>query len=848
MRFIKVILVILLVSILLISLVFFARKQIAAYSINNYLLAHKAQLSCLDFDLTSALDIFINKACINTPQADIELINTRVQLSSRLQVSAINIDAMTINAKAKLFKQNNSEPPFIESDSFEHYLSKIAHFTLPLTVTVKGFTYLPFYQLDNYPLGNPQKPVFYGQLVANKNNINFSLKDNKQEDILSAEFVPKKESFSAILNTDLAKLTSLLAIHQLTLPAKLDKNITLEGKLATQLQWHEKTLTAKSQLNNFSIDSTTGPEQSGPLYINGMLSWQTTVSVNTALFMIDEQSLVNINFSDKKLLEFITTKNISADIIALVKDNPPHGLVIKPHGRIKIDFAKQQAEISNIEIASKNIEKPLQLTLTDAAFTYQTEHFFTPALTQAKFAVNAHLGVNKLNSLTKQAAKVAATGTLEQTDLGWKITLSPATTFELSKLQLSKPNQSSTKANNTAKTSNNNVVSIKNLFTHCQGHIDIDHHGLAELSLQLSSQALQLQAANIALIEQFDVKAKITGKLQDITMTASVMADKQPLANIKLSGEIAKPQFAIFADDLALTELLSLKLNLPIDISLIDGSVSFQLLGQLTDIGNWLNNSATVNISVQDVTGEIEGTWIQALNWSQRLTLADGYIKSASLDKKPNHNLTIAIIETAPPLTELSAQTTLRYKSKAFTIEATEINARLLGGKVNIAKGQWPFVASRSVDVQLTSIDLEELLALDPKQGIIVTGKISGDLPVSLNGKQFTISGGELHNISDGVIKVANNPTVEQLKESDPQLKLAFDAMQNIHYHLLSSDVSMADDGYMLFDTIIKGRNPDLDNEVNLNLNLSYDLLGLLKSLNITKHLEQTLIDQLQKN
>lgn len=135
-----------------------------------------------------------------------------------------------------------------------------------------------------------------------------------------------------------------------------------------------------------------------------------------------------------------------------------------------------------------------------------------------------------------------------------------------------------------------------------------------------------------------------------------------------------------------------------------------------------------------------------------------------------------------------------------------------------------------------------------PKQGIIVTGKISGILPISTNGKRFTISGGELHNISDGIIKVANNATVEQLKESDPQLKLAFDAMQNIHYHHLSSDVSMAKDGYMLFDTKIKGINPDLDNEVNLNVNLSYDLLGLLESLNITKDLEQNLIDKVQKN
>ena len=79
------------------------------------------------------------------------------------------------------------------------------------------------------------------------------------------------------------------------------------------------------------------------------------------------------------------------------------------------------------------------------------------------------------------------------------------------------------------------------------------------------------------------------------------------------------------------------------------------------------------------------------------------------------------------------------------------------------------------------------------------------------------------------------------------ELKLAFDALENLHYHHLSSEVSMIDDGYMLLVTEIKGRNPDLDNEVNLNLNLSYDLLGLLESLNITEHFESKVLESLQK-
>lgn len=842
----------LLIAILLISLVFFARKQVVTYSINNYLLAHKAQLSCLDFNLTAALDIIISKVCINAPQADIELENVslQLQLSATLPVSAINVAAIRIQGKAKLLEQSDSDQQAFTENSVKHYLSTIAQLTLPLPITIKVFTYQPFSLVNN-----SDTPVFYGQFVANKKIINVALKDSKQANILSVNLTPTGYDFTAKLNADLASLQQFLAIHQLTLPAQFDKNLIIKGKLNTQLQWQKETLTATSQLEHFSIDSATGIRksniaQSDLFNINGMLSWQSSITANQALFVIDEQSVVNIDFSDKKLFELLAEKNIATDIVAAIKDNPSNGLTIKPQGRVEVDFAKQQVFIASVELASNNKARPLQLAFTETYLTYDKPLNFT--VKQSNYAAKASLRISRLNKLSKQLVNIASTGTLKhnkkQNGLGWQVTFNPDTTLELSMLELSSPPLNSAKTNSTVNIINKNALSIKKFITHWQGNIYIDNHGQTALSLQLNSQASPLQIANIAQIAQVELQADISGTLQDINITASLIADNQPLANIKLSGIISKPQLALFAQNVDITELLTLKLNLPIELSLIDGRINYHLRGQLTDTKNWLNNIAKLDVSIQDVSGEIAGTWLQELNWQQKFVLSNGYIKSVSLDKKSKSNLTIAKIETAPSLTEFSAQTDLYFKNKAFSFMATQLNAKTLGGSVNIAQLQWPFTASRSVNVQLTSIDLEELLELDPKQGIIVTGKISGNLPVTLNDKQFTIAGGKLHNIANGIIKVANNSTVEELKASDLQLKLAFDAMQNIHYHQLSSDVSMANDGYMLFDTVIKGRNPDLDNDVNLNLNLSYDLFGLLKSLNISSNLEQSLIDSLQKN
>ena len=205
------------------------------------------------------------------------------------------------------------------------------------------------------------------------------------------------------------------------------------------------------------------------------------------------------------------------------------------------------------------------------------------------------------------------------------------------------------------------------------------------------------------------------------------------------------------------------------------------------------------------------------------------------------------LIDTPTPISKLSISTNWTF-NKTFKLSASKLKADILGGSFYVPKLQWPFEHGHSVNVQLNSIDLEQLLALDKKQGIVVTGNISGQIPVTFDDEKYIIEEGELHNVSNGLIQVFDNPTVAELKASNSQLPLAFDALENLPNHQLISAVSMDDDGYMLLETVIKGRNPDINNDVNLNLNLSYDLLGLLESLSITERFENSIIKGLQKN
>lgn len=848
MRFIKFILAFLFAATLLISLTYSARTQIISYGLDSYLTPYQAELTCVDFTLTSSLDIVITKACINTPLAVVELENALFSLSSSFTLAKINLDSLSITSKSSLLAIAQAKQANDSKKDLQYYLTKVAQFSLAIPVTVQKFTYIPFVpnspEQNNYEQNSSQKAIYYGQVIADKRAFELSLKNNKQVSILSAQLTTQDKGFTAQINTDLAQLQSLLAIHQVKLPKALSTDTIIHGQFNSQLTWQNNELIENSQLEKFSVENKAGIGEIGSFNIKGTLAWQSKIKETKAfpsqLFIeIAKQSVVDFNYDVPALINYLTQQDTSAELISIIKANPSNGLSIKPNANIEIDLAKQNLKLSHIELSSKNTVSPLHLRLSNVDLSYQTDQDFTVKLNGVNFNVDTKLAIKQLESLTKEPITIISAGTISQFDDNWKITLpTDATQINLSKLRLAKKQDIESQA------------AIENIITHWQGNIHIDHNGLASYTLENTSQALQFKAEKIAAIEQFDLKAKITGDSKEMKITADVIADKQPISNIKVIGNINQPKYEIFADDLVLTDLLSLNLNLPVNVELIDGSLSYHLVGHLTDIDNLLNNDSTLSVSIKEMSGEVDNTWIQELNWQQKLTLTKGEISTPNTNKLNSHEnyFTIAKIDTAPSLSEVSAQTSINFQENNFSLSASNITAKLLGGTININKAQWPFSANHSVDVQLTSIDLTKLLELDPKQGIIVTGNISGDLPVNYNGKTFTIIGGELHNISNGIIKVADNPTVEQLKLDDPQLKLAFDAMQNLHYHLLTSDVSMDDTGYMLFDTTIKGRNPDIDNDVNLNLNLNYDLMGLLESLNITTQIEQKLIDRLQKN
>ena len=894
MRLFKFTLAIYLVIIITLSTVFYSRSSVVTSIVNHYLTQYNSALTCIDFTLNTDFDLVITRLCIDSPYAEIELIDSLVDWRfepSKIDVnnilaaiSAINIDAVTVRAKEHIKFPANLAPAIEKiNETSRVKLSELptlirkkiydfSLFSMPVEIDIHTFSYQPFTSRKDKRI-----QTYQGQLSAHAQQLSFSLANQKKDNVFSLVLAKKGDDISANLTTDLAQLRPLLIQHQTALPLNLstllvNESWSVTGKVNSQLDWHKQTLTMTNKMTDFYFERAQYFSVLGPAELGTAFSWKTVLAgENLHVDFTRENSLKNdqtshnksyqsndiqLAFNSKRLIESLTAQAVDQQIINILTDNGVNALIVKPLGSLTIDFTEQTITSDGIDISSSNLNGPIKLSLSDLLFNFLDDPAIVTNLQQAQFSLTGQASIAQLQPYSRQPVKLSIIGKIEQHSDTWLLKLTQGTTIELAQLSLPSVKLVSVTTTQSQKSNPKAQHSIKSLLSHLQGNIVIAKNDLKSqdennqamtFDLQINNQISHLNSAKALQVNTLELNSKLRGRVDNIMIDSKVIADNVAIATAKLTGDLHHPSVNVSAKDILLTELLALKLKLPIELKLVDGNIDYHLSGQLKNSEHLMANPMTLALVMQDVTGEVDGAWLQGLNWQQKFILQNGQIKSIHEKTKTPYNLTIAKIETGTPIHNLATTTVIDFSQDNIKLLVHNTRGSLLGGRFDIAQAQWPFNKDLPVKVKLTKIDLEKLLELDKKQGIVVTGRVSGELPIYYDGKNFLIEDGYLKNVGDGIIQVYNNPAVEELKGNSTELKLAFDALENLHYHYLSSEVSMADDGYMLLDTVIKGRNPDLDNDVNLNLNLSYDLLGLLESLNITEDFESKVIKGLQK-
>lgn len=757
-----------------------------------------------------------------------------------------------------------------------------------------------------------RKRPYRASLSVVDNNLSFLLRNAENIAFIKAKLTKNKHDFSIALSSKLDLLKSFATTHQLPITTALQNALhanEISGNVDALIEYQAGSVSMHNQLRDLIITSENGIGKSGAFKLSGALNFQSRLNLlakevtnkigNQAKSDLTDKdnaqikltfvgkNEISLEYSAAQLLTLLEESELAPPIISLLNDNPLANLTLKLQDSATLSLNNKKAYLSQFEISARGDKRTHQLTLehitfalpdefadrkltlTDSAIndsaindshantlkkpkqaahqSIQSTKIRPHALTIERFILDSQLNLAGLAKFTPEPVVIHLAGSLKQNETQTTLILTEPSSITVNNLTAFKA-QNNAKNNLTAREPAPNkpktLLDLNTFTAKLTGSLQRLENNPLSLQLTVHGQGAHLKIPEILHLKSFELSSQINGKLDDIQMNTTAQADGVDLGTIVITGPVLSPKIQVAANKLPLTDLLSLDIQLPAKIELINGALDYSVSGQLADLSNLGNTPFDVSVAVTAASGEVDGIWLQELNWQQNFTLLSGKITT-----KPNveENLTVALIETPTPISKLSMNTHWTF-NKSFKLSASKLKADVLGGSFYIPKIHWPFEQSHSVNVQLHSIDLAQAFALEKKQGVVVTGNISGQIPVTFESEKYIIEDGELHNISNGLIQIIDNPAVAALKANNSQLALAFDALQNLHYDQLSSAVSMGEDGYMLLETVIKGRNPDINNDVNLNLNLSYDLLGLLESLSITSRFEKNIIKGLQKN
>ena len=185
-------------------------------------------------------------------------------------------------------------------------------------------------------------------------------------------------------------------------------------------------------------------------------------------------------------------------------------------------------------------------------------------------------------------------------------------------------------------------------------------------------------------------------------------------------------------------------------------------------------------------------------------------------------------------------QTDSRSKKAVLSLKQGKVD--LLDGRLSLQ--QCPYALDgtpTTCQLSLAAINLEPLIALHQVEGLEVTGRIQGQLPLHFSSKGLRVDRGILENEAQGGV-IRYRPPTATLQDS-PLTSYALAALSDLHYQQLAAQVDYQPDGTLAVALRIKGSNPGLDNgrPVHLILNTEQNLLSLLKSVQYSRSLSSEL-------
>lgn len=148
------------------------------------------------------------------------------------------------------------------------------------------------------------------------------------------------------------------------------------------------------------------------------------------------------------------------------------------------------------------------------------------------------------------------------------------------------------------------------------------------------------------------------------------------------------------------------------------------------------------------------------------------------------------------------------------------------------------------VDVEFDNIDASKLVAFNEQSGISVSGRLAGTLPVHFDKNQVYVLDGQLFSQGEGRLKITNNAAFEAVLEQQQALKPVLGLLKDLDIQNLKSSVALKNDGWLKLGVNLQGYNKQAKQQVNFNYNHEENVFTLLRALRLSDEITQKVEQQ----
>ncbi|WP_337879666.1 YdbH domain-containing protein [Rheinheimera sp.] len=188
-------------------------------------------------------------------------------------------------------------------------------------------------------------------------------------------------------------------------------------------------------------------------------------------------------------------------------------------------------------------------------------------------------------------------------------------------------------------------------------------------------------------------------------------------------------------------------------------------------------------------------------------------------------------------------------KPQAGVLQLNQLQLALFSGQVQVKPGRFDLSQAQQFELELTQLQLADLLQQRPESGVSGRGSISGLIPLRWSAQGVTVEQGQIAALAPGGLLKFDADKAKALAQSNQGMQVLMQALQNFHYSVLSAEVSYATSGQLLLALQLQGKNPDYENgrAIHLTINLEENLPALLASLQLSGQVSELVKKRVQQ-